>query len=277
MDVCLLVVPYDSGVHRARMGRGPECLAESCVEPLLTRLGHTVHAEIVRLSDSHPAEISSAFELCGLVADRVHDCVSAKTFPVVLSGNCNIAVGAVAGCGPETTGVVWFDAHGEATTPETTESGFLDGMGISVLVGQCWRRMANRIPHFVAIPAQHIVLIGARDVEVDEADLLDRVGVRRASGMADVRHAIDAVSRTVDGVYVHLDLDVLDPRTAVANQWAPPGGLTPDALVEALADIRTHTRIKGFGIGSYDPERDHNQHALKAACRAAESILGGAH
>ncbi len=274
MDVRLVVVPYDSGVHRARMGRGPERLAESCLEPLVTRLGHTVHVDIVRTSDQHPAEIASTFELCRSVAGLVHESCSTNAFPVLLSGNCNIAVGAVAGCGADRTGVVWFDAHGESTTPDTTTSGFLDGMGISILLGQCWRTLANRIPRFVPVRPEHVVLIGARDVEADEAALLDRLGVRRIAQLAEIGPAVDALSRTVDGVYVHLDLDVLDPLTAIANQWTSPGGLTPDALVDALTQIGTRTRIKGFGIASYDPECDRNRHALQAAGRAAEAILG---
>jgi arginase family enzyme len=71
----------------------------------------------------------------------------------------------------------------------------------------------------------------------------------------------------------HLDLDVLDPTEATANQWTPPGGFTVETLREAVKAIQSRVRVKGFGIGSYDPECDRNLNALKAACAVAESVL----
>src|SRR5262249_26037811 len=157
--ICAIRVPYDSGLYRARMGRGPDQLLDAGLRPVLERSGHTVTSEEIATLNPHPAEISTTFELCGAVARRVRQCRQSNVFPLVLSGNCIVAVGAAAGCGCDTTGVAWFDAHGESTTPETTESGFLDGMGISVLTGQCWRKLAHRLPHFSPVPGARVVLI----------------------------------------------------------------------------------------------------------------------
>jgi len=274
MDICVMVVPYDSGVYGARMGRGPKQLFESGLQALLTLLGHKVTVEEIRVSASHTAEIATAFELCRLVASRVHECLKADIFPILLSGNCNTAIGAIAGCGSQNTGVAWFDAHGESTTPETTQSGFLDGMGISVLTGQCWRRLAQNIPNFSPVPGQHVLLIGARDIEPDEVELLARVGVHRVTELDELRSKTKALSNHVSGVYLHLDLDVLDPKDAIANQWSTPGGFSIENLQRAIEHIRKQAPIKGFGIASYDPDCDPDQKALKAACSAAESILG---
>src|SRR5437660_173185 len=219
MNIRAIIVPYDSGLYYARMGRGPERLLESGLGPLLLGLGHKFTREDVRVRDPHPTEISTAFELCNSVANRVHECLESNAFPLILSGNCNIAVGAITGCGSEKTGVAWFDAHGESTTPETTESGFLDGMGMSILMGACWRKLAGRIPNFSPVPGNHVLLIGSRDVERAEVDLLDRMGVHRVADLEGVHARIEAMSKSIDGVYIHVDLDVLDPNEAVANQW----------------------------------------------------------
>ena len=274
--MCILTVAYDSGHYRARMGRGPEHLFESGLKPLLSRLGHNFKREEITVSDSYPAEIKTAFALCRAVADRVRANQSDGYFPLVLSGNCNTAVGAISGCGCQNTGVVWFDAHGESTTPDTTSSGFLDGMGISILTGQCWRRLALTIPGFDPVPGKRILLVGSRDLETDEIALLNRVGVTRVVGTEDQGLQVALLAQQVNGVYLHFDLDVLDPSEAIANQWTPNGGLTIEAIKHVVESVQRNTKIKGFGIASYDPELDCDGRALGAAMSVAELLLGTA-
>jgi arginase len=78
-----------------------------------------------------PAEVAVAFELDRLVSEQVCEAVAEGEFPLVLSGNCNTSIGTLAGVGPEGLGVVWFDAHADFNTPETTTTGFMDGMGLA--------------------------------------------------------------------------------------------------------------------------------------------------
>jgi arginase len=272
-NICVLTVAYDSGHYRVRMGHGPDRLFESGLKPLLTRLGHNFRHEEITVSDSHPAEIKTAFALSHAVADRVRINQNEGYLPILLSGNCNTAVGAISGCGSQNTGVVWFDAHGESTTPETTSSGFLDGMGISILTGQCWRKLASTIPGFAPVPGKHILLVGARDLETEEIALLNRVGITRIAGDGDHESQVASLASLVDGVYLHLDLDVLDPREATANQWTPMGGLTIGAVQQTVKSIQKTTKIKGFGIASYDPELDGDGRALGAAMSIVELLL----
>lgn len=136
MQVQVILVPYDSGHLRQRMGLGPQRIYEAGLRDLFSRMGAHFVCEEISLGAQYPAEISAAFELCRTLAERVRECKQGGIFPIVLSGNCNAAVGTVSGCGARETGIVWFDAHGESTTPETTSSGLLDGMGISILAGQ---------------------------------------------------------------------------------------------------------------------------------------------
>ncbi len=150
MSARVLLVPYDSGRFNERMGRGPRHLLESAIRPLLDRLGHRFSVEEITLNEPFTAEIRAAFRLCAIVSERVRACLAEGSFPIVLSGNCITAVGTISGC--DEANVLWFDAHGEATTPDTTTSGFLDGMGISVLTGQCWKTLASSIPGFEPMP-----------------------------------------------------------------------------------------------------------------------------
>src|SRR5437899_4129123 len=106
MTVRALVVPYDSGRCRERMGRGPDHLLERAIRPLLARLGHGLEAEEIALDDPHPAEIRAAFRLNAAVSERMSAALRDGCFPLVLSGNCNIAVGAMSGCSVARTRLV---------------------------------------------------------------------------------------------------------------------------------------------------------------------------
>ena len=255
------------------MGLGPERIFHSGLQDLLVRTGVEFEAEEILLGNQFPSEISGGFELCRNVAASVRQGCQTGNFPLVLSGNCMTAVGTVTGCSREKTGVVWFDAHGESTTPETTESGCLDGMPISTLLGCAWQNLTKTIPGFAPVPGNHIVLFGARDLEPAERELLDSRGVLEVSCVDQLAKHLGELGGQLERVYVHVDLDVLDPSVATANQWAPPGGITLECLLEAIAQISRQTRIAALGIASYDPAIDRGARALEAALRVAELVL----
>ncbi len=244
------------------MGLGPEGIFEAGLKPLFVRKEIRFECEEIALESEHPAEISAAFHLCRKVADRVRESRARGEFPIILSGNCNAAVGTVSGCGAASTGVAWFDAHGESTTPETTSSGFLDGMPISTLLGRAWQTLAKTV-------------IGAHDLEPSEIALLDDAGVRRAANVEQVGEALSSLTRDVDQSYLHIDLDVLDPTAATANRWATRGGISVDSLLGGVAEIRKRANVVALGIASYDPAIDRNGNALAAVVRAVETVLCG--
>ena len=271
-----MLVPYDSGYYRKRMGLGPEQIFAHGLKDLFSRIEIHIDREEITLEAPFPAEISAAFQLAGKISERVRECRGQGVVPVVLSGNCNAALGTVSGCGANELGIVWFDAHGEATTPETTVSGFLDGMSISTLLGRAWHRLAESIPGFAPIPGNRILLFGARDVEPAEQSLLEAAGVRRAATLAQLRKQLPILTREINQIYLHVDLDVLDPKEATANQWTPPNGITRDCLLECIAEIRKQTRVVALGVGSYDPEVDRDGRALAAALAVAEAVFASA-
>ena len=112
MNICAIAVPYDSGHYRGRMKLGPERIIAGGIRSLIENLGHSLTVEEVTLADRYPAEIKTAFALCREVSNRVREVRRKASSPLVLSGNCNTAVAAVAGCGSENTAVIWFDSRG---------------------------------------------------------------------------------------------------------------------------------------------------------------------
>lgn len=259
MDIRLFLVPYDSGNDSVRMGAGPAALAPVVSEALKAR-GHRVHREAITAYEQFPAEVATTFLLCRKLATRVREARAEGEFAVVLSGNCNAALGTLAGLGCEETGILWFDAHGEFNTPETSTSGFLDGMGLAIATGRCWRRMAEAIPGYVAIAPEAMLLAGVRELESAERTSLEAAGVRMLRPEEVNGRVFPAAVQTLAGMrpqaYVHLDMDALDASEGRANRWAGSGGLSTDQMENAVASAREHLAIAGIGIASYDPAVD---------------------
>src|SRR3954469_7424379 len=271
MDIQLLAVPYASGNRGARMGAGPEALLEGGLQDALSAAGHRVHVKIAELEhDTWHAEIQTGFELMRMLSAAVRDAREANRLPVVLAGNCNTAVGTVAGLGANATGVVWFDAHADFNTPETTTTGFLDGTALAILTGRCWTQLAQTVPDFKPIADNRVCLVGTRDIDSLEGGLLGESDVRVVA-TRQLRSALPdtlgSINEHVDRIYIHLDLDVLDSAVAAANTFALTGGLTLDDMDYALTQIARVFRIAGVALTAYDPAADRDGMAAKAAIR----------
>src|SRR5687767_1204236 len=146
------------------MGAGPESLAKP-VRAKLESLGHSVRTTTIEApATSWRAEIRTAFDLAAQVSRAVRAASASQAFPLILTGNCGAALGVVAGLGG-TPPVLWFDAHGDFNTPETTIGGFLDGMSLATLTGQCWTQLAKTIPDFEPVPENRVWLLGVRDLD----------------------------------------------------------------------------------------------------------------
>jgi len=216
------------------MGAGPS--------RLVRELG--VEAEEIAPASEWRAEIRTAFELYRALAARV---AAANDFPVVLSGNCGSAIGTAAGIGTDRLALLWFDAHGDYNTPDTSDSGFLDGMCLSILTGRCFNNIAKTIPGFAPIPPSRTIHIGSRDYSPGEREALVADGVRMTPDF----EGIDA-----DRILVHVDLDVIDPSFGRANQFAVGGGLSPDDVLRVIEDARQRFTLAGLVLASYDPSGD---------------------
>ena len=277
MDIELFLVPYDSGHRGERMGAGPEALVGRGLPAHLEQLGHRVRQTTVEVPPgSWHAEIRTAFELAGLVADAVRSARTAGRFPLVLSGNCGIALGVCAGLGAGVR-VLWADAHGEFNTPETTEGGFLDGMPIATLTGRCWSTIAARIPGFTPVREDRIWVHGVRQLDPAEADALARSAIHRLPAQALDARTVGAIANRVGNdapLYLHLDLDVLDPGEGHANTFAVPDGLSADALIASYRALRQQVAPAAVTIASYDPAADVDRRIADVAIRAMETLLG---
>jgi arginase len=163
---------------------------------------------------------------------------------VVVSGDCLAALGTVAGLQRAGTdaGIVWFDAHGDVQTLETTTSGYLAGLALRLLTGYRPELIAARLG-LRAVPEPRIILAGARDLDPPETTYLATAGIRRTE-VADLQPA-----DLPDGpLYVHLDLDVIEGAEVPGLRFPAPGGPGPAQVADALRLLLGTGRVAAVGL-----------------------------
>lgn len=266
------------------MGRGPEHLLENGLTEVLKTDRRKIQPVTITKDSALPVEVEHAFELDRMVSEEVRSAVGGGEFPLVLSGNCNTSAGTISGLsGSGGLGVVWFDAHPDFNTPDTTTTGFSDSMGLAISVGHCWPAMAGNIPGFTPIPEKNVVTVGTREGGSAEKERLYSssitvVGPETAdqeSWLEALGLALDALGGQVDRVYVHLDLDVLDAeKVGRPNESAVTGGLTHEELQVAASAVRDRFEVAALGIASYDPTFDTDGVVLRAGLAATETLVG---
>lgn len=259
--------------------RGPGAFADEGTLAALRRAGYAVSSERVDPRARGASEIDDIVALNRALAERVRQAVDRGAAPLALLGDCTACLGVLAGLA-RPVAIVWLDAHGDFNTPETTVTGFLGGMPLAAAVGRCWQDACASLPGFVPAREDHVILV-ARSLDPAEADLLrgsqvrlvDEASIRRRGLGAALTEALSTLPQRAE-VYLHLDLDVLDPALARANRYAEPGGMTPEDVLEALRIVGERASVRAAAVSAYDPSYDSNGRAL-AAGRDAVRVLAG--
>jgi arginase len=267
MRTQIIQVPYDSGYKDYRMGRGPGHILRHL------KAEKNFPVDEVEVQDRFALEVGTSFAVARQLAEKVCNAASRGDFPLVLAGGCISCVGTLAGLGAPPPAIIWLDAHADFNTPETTISGFLDGMALATAVGRCWGKLAATVPGFRPVPESQTVLVGAREFDVSERALLDSSAVhlidsqriRKHGWRAELEPLWAKIQTHIGRAYLHIDLDVLDPADARVNQFAAAGGLTLAQLLGIVGLVRERFALAAAAITAYDPEYDEDEKALKAA------------
>jgi arginase len=163
---------------------------------------------------------------------------------------------------PLRVGMVFIDAHGDFNTPETTLSGMLGGMPVSIAAGQCLTRMRMKAGLEPAVPTRHIVEMCVRDTDPLEQELLDRSEIQQLT-LEDVRtrsanldREMKRLSELTDLIYVHVDMDGLDPSEVPGVALPVPNGPSSRELAAALTEIFQYQKVAAFGVAAmpYDDQ-----------------------
>jgi arginase len=152
--------------------------------------------------------------------------------------------------------VVWFDAHSDFQSPDTSTEGYFDGMGLAVLTGGAWQAMHARVPGARPVPESAVILAGARDFDPLEVRRLEASAVThlRPEELDRLAGALAAITPAPSGVYLHVDLDVLDVDEARVNGAA--GGPRGAELADLVGTVCRESPVRALSLTAYDPGFD---------------------
>lgn len=245
-EISIIGVPSDYGQRRRGVDMGPSAIRYAGVVERLSLLGYVVNDEgNIRVfqeletqnEDSTLRNLREIINLSSELAVAVTKVVEKNAVPLILGGDHSIAIGTLAGLGNhyENLGVIWFDAHADINTPDSTPSGNIHGMPLAISLGLGDERLTNLMGYAPKIKKENIIIIGARSIDEGERVLIKELGIKVYTmheidrlGMTHVME--DAISylkvRNVDGVHLSLDLDALDPLYTPGVGTPVLGGIT---------------------------------------------------
>jgi arginase len=190
--------------------------------------------------------------------------------PVSIVGDCCATIGFMAGiqrAGLDST-LIWFDAHGDFNTWETTPSGFLGGMPLAMLVGRGEQRMPQAVG-LRSIPEEHVILTDGRDLDPGEKDLLETSKLIHFLKITDLLN-----HRLPDRpLVVHFDVDVLDPKDAPAMNYLAPGGPQVEELKSVFEYLVKTRLIVGISMSTWNPDLDEDGRTREICMEILNDIL----
>ena len=220
---------------------------------------------------SPPLPDGSPQQRMAVLYRHLADRVAAETSPVVFAGDCVAAIGVLAGlqrAGIDPT-LVWFDAHGDFHTWQTTQSGFLGGMPLAMIVGRGEQTIVDGAA-LAPLDERRVVLVGARDLDPGEDEAVAASAMTVLS-MADVIR----LDPPPGALHVHVDLDVVDPREMPAHNYPAPGGPSLREMQGALAHLAATGRVAAVSFSTWNPALPGADRAAAAAGELTSAILGG--
>ena len=270
---------------------GPRTMANGGIQPVLSLLGASVRVDEASLTPPESLEYGGWKKL-SMALGHYADIVAANErdgyFTVGLLATCPSMPGLVGGLQhsgpgkkPLKIAVLWLDAHPDINTPETTRSGSLGGMPVAVATGRALQRMRVDAHLEPALKDEFIVMAGVRLTDPLEGQILKHSSIQQLS-VDDLRHStpavfaqLDRLSRIADKIYVHVDMDVLDPREVMGHVNKVPDGPSSEEVATLFEAIFTrYPKASAIGFATI-PDSDPDGLSLAAVNRMILAAVRG--
>ena len=295
--VSLIGVPLDLGAGRRGVDMGPSALRVAGVDEKLAALGYLVEdrgdlpvaiQETQGPGDPRLKYLKEILEVCARLRDRVGEALAVETIPVVLGGDHSVAMGTIAGLARhfharrEKVGLVWFDAHADANTAETSPTGNIHGMPLAAVLGLGAPSLVNLAGHAPMVDGSRAALVGVRDVDPAERANVRATGIGAFTmrdiderGMRSVmEEAIKRASAGTAGIHVSFDVDGIDPDYAPGVGTPSPGGLSYREAHLAMEMLADTGRVVSAELVEVNPILDHRNGTAALAVELLSSLLG---
>jgi arginase len=294
--VTLIYVPmYLGGPHKG-VSMGPAAMRVAEVAERIGRLGFDVTREVdinvpasVCWSEKSVSRcVPEILAVSQAVAESVETALAAGTIPITIGGDHSLAIGSIAGVAShfrklkQNFGLMWFDAHGDINTPDTSNSGNVHGMPLAVSLGHGDKRLVDLCGFSPKMQPNRAALIGIRDLDDGERDMIGSSGIS-AFTMSEIDHlglarvtdlALSAVGADVSGIHVSFDIDVIDPDVAPGVSCPAPGGLNYRESHFALELLAQSELLCSIDIVELNPAFDMCSKTAKLATELILSALG---
>lgn len=292
MQLAIMGAPVDFGASRRGVDMGCSAIRYAGLQAGLQRLGHdvvdlgNVQVTLPEQGDPGDARLNHLTEIVAAnttLAARIERIRADERFPLVLGGDHSIALGTIAGSARgRALGLIWIDAHGDFNTPETTPSGNIHGMPVAASCGLGDRRLVDLAYPGAKIDPRRVALVGVRDLDEGERQLLREHGVAVFTmqqidrhGMSHVvEQALHVAGRGADGILASIDLDALDPQEAPGVGTPVPGGISYREAHLCMELLAESGALVGLDLVEVNPVLDRENRTALLAAELAWSALG---
>jgi arginase len=290
--VAIIGAELDLGAGRRGVDMGPSAIRYAGLGERLAALGiasedwGNVYTQIRETAD--PGDPNARFlpqirETCEQIADRVRQAAEGGLTPLVLGGDHSVAIGSIGGLaslhGPGA--VLWFDAHGDLNTPETTPSGNVHGMPLAAALGRAGAAFESERWPLPSIEPNRVALIGIRSLDPGEREVVKETGIAVYT-IADVDRRgvepvlVEALERVSGAPFVHVsvDLDVVDPDVAPGVGSPVRGGFSYREAHLMMELVAESGLLSSLELVEVNPILDHENETAGLAVELAASALG---
>jgi arginase len=289
----IIGMPMDLGQRRRGVDMGPSAIRYAGIVERLKPLFDEVHdlgdipigrPEVVVDKESNLRNLDLVAEKSELLAEKLDAAVQSGAFPLVLGGDHSVAIGTLAGVSKhyKNLGVIWYDAHGDLNTAETSPSGNIHGMPLAASLGLGHRLLTDLGGYCPKVKPENVVIIGARALDDGEKDLIKEIGIKVYTmheidrmGMAKVmEETIAYLKEKTDGVHLSLDLDGLDPSDAPGVGTPVIGGISYRESHLAMEMLEESRIITSAEFVEVNPILDEKNRTAKVAVELMGSLFG---
>lgn len=280
MKSMMFGVPMNLGANKAGIEFGPDTLCEAFPDTFDEMEIIEVEKQKENFNEWNLKYKNTILNTCEKLATAVNEAVRDGYRPIVIGGDHSIALGSISGVSLEKEiGVIWIDAHGDMNTDESTITGNIHGMPLALLQGAGDRDLVNCFYEGAKIDSKNVVILGARDLDFKEREIIDQLGVKVIYHDEVLQKGLDNILEEIreylqiDNLHISFDVDSVNPELAPGVSTPVRNGFTTDEIFQTFKYLFKNYSITSVDIVEFNPVNDKNDKTLKFVNELTEYVV----